>query len=310
MAVQFTCNICSLENSIESLQALNPESSLCCHCRSNVRFRWIVHSLSTCFFGESLCLRDFPEARQIRGVGLSDAHIYAGGLAEKLSYTNTFYHCEPRFDIKDFEYGEPSSLDFIIASEVFEHVTPPVQPAFDNLARLLKPDGVILFSTPWRPSGVTEEHFPTLFDWAVLPFRDQHVLVNKTEAGELQAFTNLVFHGGPGETLEMRVFAYPDLMRNFQAAGLVPRLAAEPVPGYGIFYAAPWSLPCIVKKNVPQFAALASELDRLRSELAAVYAQATDVQQRVEELSRERDLVRSSKWLRLGNRLGLGPKLS
>lgn len=330
MPVSFLCNICSLENFVESLQELDPESSLCDRCGSNVRFRWIVHSLSTAFFGESLCLRDFPEAKQIKGIGLSDATLYADRFAEKLSYTNTFYHCEPQFNVKDLGYGIPSSLDFIIASEVFEHVTYPVQPAFDNLRRLLKPDGVIFFTTPWRPIGFTVEHFPELFDWTIVPFRDRHVLLNKTEAGNLQAFTDLRFHGGPGETLEMRVFAQSDLIRNFEAAGLVPGVAADPVPKFGIVYPKPWSLPFIVTRVAPgdpvysSPAVNQSEVERLRGEITSLYQQfdsqthwnqvltqrLAEAEKQIAELSQERRSAGNSKWLRLGNRLGLGPKLS
>ena len=330
MSFSFLCNICSNENSVESIKHIDQELSVCPHCGSNVRFRWIIHSLSTSFFGESLCLNDFPVSKHIKGIGMSDEPVFANLLSEKLDYTNTFYHREPQFDIKDSRYGEASSLDFIIASEVFEHVAPPVQPAFDNLRRLIKADGLIFFTTPWRPIGFTVEHFPDLFDWTVTTFRDKHVLINKTAAEEVQAFTNLSFHGGAGETLEMRLFAHSSLIQNFEAAGLIPRFTADPIPKFGIVYNLPWSLPCIVQRvsgnngSSPAQAVVAeSEVQRLRRELAVVYEelnsqtswvqviteQQRETERRVQELSRERSLVQRSRWLRLGNRFGLGPKL-
>lgn len=60
-------------------------------CRSTVRLRSVVHLLSTELFGESLSLRDFPESKDISGIGLGDWRGYAGRLAEVFSYVNTYH---------------------------------------------------------------------------------------------------------------------------------------------------------------------------------------------------------------------------
>lgn len=239
---RFTCNICGSQCCAETLDR---ELSSCARCKSNVRFRWIVHALSVELFGSSLPLKKFPRRKKTRGFGMSDALPIATPLAKRLDYRNTFYHQEPRFDI--METPNDSGYDFIIASEVFEHVPPPVQTAFNNLARLLKPGGFVVFSTPWEMEGETVEHFPDLYDWQVVKLRSGKVLVNRTADGALQTFGDLTFHGGPGSTLEMRMFSQEGLRANCRAAGFGEITFAEDYPDYGIVWV-PWSRGMILRK--------------------------------------------------------------
>lgn len=249
---QFTCNICGAMCSVDyPLSDLPQEEPTCC-CGSTVRFRWIVHALSVELFGESLTLPSFPEMRQIKGIGMSDCPAIAEPLhREKFDYENTFYHREPRLDIMDENSGKTESYDFIVSSEVFEHVPPPAQLAFNNLFRLLKPRGFAVFSTPWAPDGHTREHFPLLYDWQIVNLRSGPVLVNRTANGELQIIgENLVFHGGPGETLEMRLYSKDDLEKHFRTAGFEEIEIAEIETSleYGICWR-PWSRGFVVRKS-------------------------------------------------------------
>ena len=341
----FICNICSNPNVVELESTLERDSPNCLICGSNVRFRWTIHMLSTILFGNSLPLKDFPSKKEIRGIGLSDEPLYADALAPKFNYLNTFYHRDPHFDIKDVACGEDSSLDFIIATEVFEHIPPPIQPAFDNLYRLIKPDGFIIFSTPWRPQGHTNEHFPNLFDWVLTQIQKQWLLVNKTKNGEYEIFDKLIFHGGQGQTLEMRLFSRPSLEGHFAHARLQAEFAEESCHKYGILFNKPWSLPCILRRlpqtehvgvsesgrepGIEQVSPVeALRLSRL--EIVELYREidaktahtqrlavrnleleknAQVLSQQVNYLQQQQSLIKQSKWLRLGRLLGLGPKL-
>jgi SAM-dependent methyltransferase len=240
---RFTCNICGAQCSDESLDREIPG---CAKCGSNVRFRWIVHALSTELFGSSIPLKNFPRNKKIRGFGMSDPGPIAEQLVKRLNYRNTFYHRVPRFDI--METPTEPACDFIIASEVFEHVPPPVQTAFNNLAALLKPGGFVVFSTPWESEGETTEHFPDLHDWQVVKLRSGNVLLNRTAEGTLQTFEDLTFHGGPGTTLEMRMFSHDGLLENCRTAGFSKITFAENYPDYGIVFL-PWSRPMILRKS-------------------------------------------------------------
>lgn len=79
-----------------------------------------------------------------------------------------------------------------------------LQHGFDNMFSLLKPGGFIVFSVPYNLAPAEHlEHYPDLYDYTIK--EGEHVLYNRTSSGKREKFRDLVFHGGPGSTLEMRV---------------------------------------------------------------------------------------------------------
>lgn len=211
-----------------------------------MRTRTIVHLLTTELFGRSMALSEVPRRTDLVGIGLSDSPGYAVPLAKRLGYTNTYFHTEPRLDIADVPADRTAEADFIIASDVFEHVAPPVARAFANARQLLKPRGVLIFSVPYSLAADTVEHFPDLYDYRLIEVAGVWRLENRTSDGRLQVFTDLVFHGGPGTTLEMRLFSRAALEREFRAAGFARmRIADEPCPEHGIAWPEPWSVPMV-----------------------------------------------------------------
>jgi SAM-dependent methyltransferase len=184
----------------------------------------------------------------LTGIGLSDAEAYASRLAARLSYRNTFFHTDPKLDIAAAPAELAARYDFIIASDVFEHVAPPVSRAFANARRLLKPGGVLVFSVPFTLDADTVEHFPELYDYRLVEVDGRWRLENRTADGRVQTFTELVFHGGPGTTLEMRIFSRAGLEREFAAAGFTAtRFANEPYLPFGIVWPEPWSVPIVTR---------------------------------------------------------------
>ncbi len=241
------CNICG-RNHWTPRAELTREAQTCA-CGSTVRLRSIIHLLSQELFGQSLTLSDFPVRPDLKGIGLSDG-IYPDLLSKKLGYTNTFYDREPRLDITlPPDPALAGTLDFLISTEVFEHVAPPVSRAFEGAIALMKPGGLLILTVPFNPDGVTIEHFPDLYKYELAKRGETNILKNTTRTGEEQIFENLVFHGGPGSTLEMRIFSLQGLLDELEQAGFVSiRVASESTPEFGIFWDAPWSLPIIARK--------------------------------------------------------------
>ena len=151
---------------------------------------------------------------------MSDAGCYATHLDRIFEYTNTFYHMEPHLDIADFESScRYRDLDFVITSDVLEHVLGPVSKSLKHLFSMLKPEGKLILSVPFVEGYETIEHFPHLNKFDIVHVGGAYALVNQRADGLLEVHRNLSFHGGPGSVLEMRIFGEGDLVANLAAAG-------------------------------------------------------------------------------------------
>lgn len=248
----FKCNICN--SSCESIAAsLSREEVSCKSCGSTVRMRGMMYALSIALFGRALTLSEFPKDKKIIGKGMSDWDGYARPLTKLLGYTNTYYHKEPKLDITNISASDEESLDFLISTDVFEHVAPPVILAFENARKILKKDGVFVFSVPYTLEEETQEHFPNLNEFKIEIRDGKRLLLNVKKDGSIEEFTDLVFHGGEGETLEMRVFSENGLLKVLKQAGFQDvQILKDPYFEFGIFWPSPWSLPIIARvKNLP-----------------------------------------------------------
>lgn len=207
-----------------------------------MRMRAVVGLLAIELFGEPLPIADFPRLPRFKGIGTSDAEGYAGRLSSSLDYSNTFFHKEPRLDITKVPSDLAGSLDFLISSDVFEHVVPPISAAFTGARRLLKPGGLFVLTVPFRAVGSeTVEHFPELHDWSLTKRSDDTWrLDNRRKDGVVETFTDLGFHGGEGATLEMRIFTQDSLLMELDRAGFQDvRIAGEAIPEIGVIWPEP-----------------------------------------------------------------------
>lgn len=246
--MDFICNICGTSN--VGVEKFGREVASCTGCHSSVRVRALLAALSLELFGTVLKLSDFPVIKTIHGIGLSDAEDYARILEDRFSYRNTFYDHAPQFDVSVPHPEQFGTLDFLLSTEVFEHVRPPVEETFRHVSALLRPGGVLVMTVPYKPAGTTDEHYPELHDYATVALREGTVLVNRTPSGELQVFDNLVFHGGPGSTLELRVFSESGLRQALAGAGFeVVRFYGQDYPQFGIVHSETWSLPLAARRK-------------------------------------------------------------
>ncbi|HWZ34446.1 MAG TPA: methyltransferase domain-containing protein [Bryobacteraceae bacterium] len=246
--MQFTCNVCG--TLCERPAELGRELENCAECGSTVRLRALIALLSQEMFGVLMALPEFPVLKGIRGIGMSDAPGLANRLTEKFDYTNTFYHQAPRFDVTHPDERDRERYDFILSSEVMEHVPPPVERAFATLHGMLKRDGLLLLTTPYRLGCQTAEHFPQLHQYTLAELGGRTILVNRRRDGSIETFENLTFHGGHGSTLELRVFTEDSLRAILAEAGFdAAHFAAESYPEFGIEHSETWSLPIAARKG-------------------------------------------------------------
>lgn len=245
----FRCNLCGAECPRPE-GPIGRETAGCPECNSQLRLRGLVALMSQELLGVQMALADFPDLKGLRGFGMSDPPNLAGWLEKKFDYTNTFYHQPPKIDIVNPEEHEWGSYDFIVSSEVMEHVPPPVEKGFANLHRLLKPNGILLLTVPYGISEPAQEHFPELHEYALASPGGKTVLVNRRRDGSTEIFENLCFHGGDGSTLEMRIFNEELLRSTILSAGFDEvHVATENVPEFGVEHAQAWSLPIVARKG-------------------------------------------------------------
>ena len=232
----FRCNICG-QDSDAGAAVRHRELFHCTHCGSNARFRGMAKALieGILGFGDGRALAECDANPSIRGIGMSDADCYATHLARLFCYTNTYYHTEPRLDITDVQSAQAyTGLDFVICSDVLEHVHAPVSVALDNLHRMLKPGGRLLLTVPYVEGHETIEHFPHLHDYRIVELSGTFVLVNRRRDGIVEMHQGLSFHGGPGSVLELRILGEGDLLAMLREAGFVVTVleASDEAIGY------------------------------------------------------------------------------
>ena len=182
---------------------------------------------------------------------MSDALQYAGFLEKKFNYANTYYHQKPMLDIMNPDFTAFSELDFIISSDVFEHVLPPVSTAFNNAFKLLNNKGFLLLTVPYEKKlPQTIERYPEIDEFDL--FKDhegEYFLRNTTQSGVQQLYDNLIFHGGPGSTLEMRRFCETHVLELLEQAGFSDvTIFNNDIEHFGIIWKDQNSLPIVARK--------------------------------------------------------------
>jgi hypothetical protein len=231
---RFTCNICGVWSNFEPVGDWR-EAFSCEGCCSSVRARSVVHALTSRLLGASKRLADI-DAKIYKGAGLSDPDSLAICLERAFDYKNTFYHQNPYLDICAPSEEWNGKLDFLVSSDVFEHVPNPVENAFDGAAKILKRGGLLVLTVPFDDREATTEHFPGVEEFKVVRFSSEWVMVGRLSDESYAVHRNLVFHGGPGSTLEMRVFSKQALIEMLSRAGFGDiKIHSEVVPEFGVF---------------------------------------------------------------------------
>ena len=165
------------------------------------------------------------------------------------------------------------------------------------------------------------EHFPDLNEHRIVRLGDSSVLANRRPDGRIEVHEYLVFHGGSGATLEMREFGITALERQLLAAGFREvHFLREDLPGIGVYFDDDVSQPLIARKE--PFAAdrrlWAGLIDEWRTSQEQAHREHARAERLTAEIGSERERSENlaariagaseSRWLRLGRKLGLGPR--
>jgi hypothetical protein len=165
------------------------------------------------------------------GLGISDNVFLAAALAGRFDYVNSYLHRFPRLDISEVPPDLGGAFEFVVCSDVLEHVPPPVEPALQGLASLVRPGGFVVASVPCT-RGETVEHYPDLDSYDIVG----ETVVWTGKDGREHCDPHPEFHGGQGRTLAFRLWNVDDFHARLDQVGLVAELQGEAVdaPEYGV----------------------------------------------------------------------------
>jgi len=213
-----------------------PIRGRCVACNATTRQRALAYGVLRTLKRKETSVQACKMDKSREGLGITDWFGLAALLANRFAYTNSFLHKFPMLDV-----GAPPSVaigqfEFCTCSDVLEHVLPPVGAAFAGLFALLKPGGAAIVSVPTtgQVSGIYE-NYPNLHNYRIVDEGEgRHRLENITRDGIVETFDKLNFHGGPGTTLEMRVFSWEGFLSALRDAGFVDLESVDDLPAHGI----------------------------------------------------------------------------
>ena len=214
----------------------------------NIRYRAISYILTKLLFGEVKILNDIPENKNIKGIGMSDC--WPGICTTKFNYINTNKSTLNIYN--DTHINNFKDLDFIISSEIFNHIDPfpGVQIAFNNIYKMLKLGGCFILTIPYSMIQHIE-HYPNLYNYTIDNVNDKYILHNTTINDQKEVFNNLTFYQSSGKALEMRVFSKKSITTFLTTAGFIDitfHTITEDMNNYGIYWSNNNSLIISAKK--------------------------------------------------------------
>jgi predicted SAM-dependent methyltransferase len=208
------CNGCSAFRKVKTSKDLR-EGLKCKKCGLNARQRAVLYAVSNVIKKQK---RYFDS---LNIIGVSDGSAIASVLADRFDekYKNYEYHFEPSLDVTQVPEALSERASIVICSEVLEHVQPPVDLAFAGLHKILKPGGFLVLSVPHGSLKSQHiEHFPVMKNTEIVEFPSK-IFRGVDLEGKMREFSDLIFHGGAGSTLEFRVFSENSLRNYLERAG-------------------------------------------------------------------------------------------
>ena len=212
--VGWKCPLCLADN-LTHKSDLHREGGHCLTCGSSVRQREIRNLLSSHLSSHKY------ETKPVV-LGMSDPSPLCENFAkdQNILYLNTFLNESPTLDVLNLLENQIASADILISSDILEHVPFPPALAVSGMYELLKSNGHLILTVPWFKDISYTEHYPWLVNYSVHENVDgTFSTIGFDSTGNSFEIVNPTFHGGPGNTLEMRLFTLDEVLRLLDASG-------------------------------------------------------------------------------------------
>jgi len=233
------CILCSALNS-EDKEYIR-EASCCISCGSTWRARAVTLATITGLGYEPKPMSTIKSDWSRVGLGISDDIDVASRLSNKFFYNNTYFDTFPNLDIRNVPDIAKAKFEFVICSDVLEHIDTDLELAVRGLKDLLNRNGFAVISVPISAEAGHPEFYPELKSFSI---KDEVVSwVDKNNISH-EDF-NPEFHGGRGQNLAFRRFSDESIeeliMRNGFLAitklSFCPSLGVPEIPFPGIYLA-------------------------------------------------------------------------
>ena len=246
--VTATCGVCGGNYPLDSNGNFR-EGKLCLICGSSGRSQAIAYAVSQYVFRQDRPLVSLDKRVDVKILGLSDAQIYAKALEQKCRYINTYYHKAPYLNIMKPGLRYRGRFDALISADVFEHAIGPPAAAFKGAYKILKTGGYLVLTVPFSNSEPHREHYPGLVNYTSEEISEGIWVAHlEFQGGTKTLEESPCFHGGPGKTLELRLFNRARLKEELTWAGFHSiHIQDENIPERGINWS-PFSRLIVAQK--------------------------------------------------------------
>jgi SAM-dependent methyltransferase len=198
--LMWKCVLCAYQNSDH--RKPSREKSNCMNCGSTWRARAVALNV---LIQLGYPPQSYPEIKSDWsrvGLGISDDVAIASVIPTKFLYSNTYYDAFPSLDIRKIPKTALYGFEFVICSDVLEHIDVKLADAVKGVSRLLKPNGFAVLSVPVVKNSRRNEFYPKLSTFKI---EGGKVFWEDTE-GSFHIDRKPEFHGGRGQNLAFREF--------------------------------------------------------------------------------------------------------
>jgi SAM-dependent methyltransferase len=154
------CRVCGLSSAFRDMARPIRETYQCTHCKASMRERVTASAILAAHgHARALSLAELCQSRAFAGLAIYEPGV-SGAFRRYLKplsgYVNSFYweggiagqkiNDVRHEDLQNLSFPD-DSFDLVISSDIFEHIRRPWE-AFREVARVLKPGGMHIFSIP------------------------------------------------------------------------------------------------------------------------------------------------------------------
>lgn len=213
IGIFWSCILCGKLN--RSTSQFSRETMPCRKCKSTWRARAVALAVLHGLGYESKKFQAIAPDWSRIGLGISDDITLSSKLSTKFSYSNSYFDTYPYLDIREIPFRAKNQFEFVVCSDVLEHIDIDLPSAISGLRSLLKVNGFLVASVPIIKDAKHKDFYPSMQTFTII---DDSVHWTDGQGGG-HIDHNPEFHGGRGQNLAFRQFSNESFSSALNQAG-------------------------------------------------------------------------------------------